>query len=438
MKAFILKKIANHISSKKFIKRAIRVDENVILLEIDKTKYFFDLTKGNSDIYIDIDYDIAKKFNAPFDIMLTKKFTKSKLIEVKVFERILTIKVETNLHFKKEINYIQFEFTGRYTNSIILNEQFIVLEALHHISSNVSSRSVEIGEKLLPIPPRELKEKEFEVDDIVKYSQEIFREKYNKRLENIKKSILNNIDKKITKLKKILNSLESEKELLEKSEIYKTYADLAMINLYKIKNKYDKFLKVEDFEGNEINIPIPRLRNINEIGNYYYNLAKKMKNKSKNIKIEKNNIIQKIDFLEKYKDGVINSENISDLNIYKSTKKTKIKEDNIESFYIDDFLVLVGKNEKGNIKLLKESKANDIWLHIKDKTGAHVIIKTNKKNVPEDVIFKSAKLALTFSDEIEGIVDYTQRRHLYIKEGAFVNYVTYKSIALNLSKKDIS
>ena len=438
MKAFILKQIANHISSKKFIKRAIRVDENVILLEIDKTKYFFDLTKGNSDIYIDIDYDIAKKFNAPFDIMLTKKFTKSKLIEVKVFERILTIKVETNLHFKKEINYIQFEFTGRYTNSIILNEQFIVLEALHHISSNVSSRSVEIGEKLLPIPPRELKEKEFEVDDIVKYSQEIFREKYNKRLENIKKSILNNINKKITKLKKILNSLESEKELLEKSEIYKTYADLAMINLYKIKNKYDKFLKVEDFEGNEINIPIPRLRNINEIGNYYYNLEKKMKNKSKNIKIEKNNIIQKIDFLEKYKDGVINSENISDLNIYKSTKKTKIKEDNIESFYIDDFLVLVGKNEKGNIKLLKESKANDIWLHIKDKTGAHVIIKTNKKNVPEDVIFKSAKLALTFSDEIEGIVDYTQRRHLYIKEGAFVNYVTYKSIALNLSKKDIS
>jgi len=438
MKAFILKKIAQHISSKKFIKRAIRVDENVILLEIDKTKYFFDLTKGNSDIYIDIEYDIAKKFNAPFDIMLTKKFTKSKLLEVKAHERILTIKVETNLSFKKEINYIQFEFTGRYTNAIILNEDFIVLEALHHISPNVSTRSVEIGEKLEPIPPREIKEKEFEVDDVVKYTQEIFKEKYNKRLENIKKSILNNIDKKLKKLKKILNSLESEEELLKKSEKYQKYADLAMINLYKIKNKYDKFLEVEDFEGNQIKIPIPRLRNINEIGNYYYNLAKKMKNKSKNIQIEKDNLLQKIEFLENYKEGVKNTKNISDLNIYKSTKKTKIKEDNIESFYIDDFLVLVGKNEKGNIKLLKESKANDVWMHVKDKTGAHVIIKTNKKKVPEDVIFKAAKLALTFSGEIEGIVDYTQRRHLYVKDKAFVNYVTYKSIALNLSKKDIS
>ena len=437
MKAFILKKIAKHISSKKFIKRAIRVDENIILFEIDKTKYYFDLSKGNSDIYIDIEYDLSKKFNAPFDITLTKKFTKSKILEVKAIERILTIKVETNLHFKKEINYIQFEFTGRYTNAIILNEDFIVIEALHHISPNVSSRSVEIGEKLLPIPPKEIKEKEFEIDDIVSYTQELFKEKYNKRLNDIKKAILNNTDKKIKKLQKILNSLESEEVLLEKSEKYKNYADLAMINLYKIKNKYDKFLEVDDFDGNKIKIPIPRLRNIQTIGNYYYHLAKKMKNKSKNIQIEKNNLKDKIKFLENYKEGVENTQNISDLNIYKSTKKTKQKEDNIESFYIDDFLVLVGKNEKGNIKLLKESKANDIWLHIKDKKGAHVIIKTNKKKVPEDVIFKAAKLALTFSGEVEGIVDYTQRRNLYIKEGAFVNYVTYKSIALNLSKKDI-
>jgi len=432
MKAFILKKIANQISEKKFIKRAIRVDENVILLEIDKTKYFFDLTKGNSDIYIDIEYDLSKKFNAPFDITLTKKLTKSKLLEVKAVERILTLKIETNLSFKKEINYIQFEFTGRYTNAILLNENFIVIEALHHISSHVSSRNVEIGEKLLPIPPREIKEKIFEVDDIISYTQQLFKEKYNQKLLNIKKSILKNIDKKIDKLTKILNSLDSEEELLKKSETYRKYGDLVMINLYKIKNKYDKFIEVEDFEGEKLQIPIPRLRNINDIGNYYYNLSKKMKHKSKNIKIERNNLLQKIEFLKNYKDGVKQTTNISDLNIYKSTKKSKIKEDNIEQFFIDDFIVLVGKNEKGNIKLLKTSKANDIWLHIKDKKGSHVIIKTNKKKIPEDVIFKSAKLALTFSGESEGIVDYTQRRHLYIKEGAFVNYVTYKSIKLRI------
>jgi len=431
MKAFILKIIANHISQKKFIKRALRVDDNVILLEIDKTKYYFDLSKGNSDIYIDIEYDISKKFNAPFDIMLTKKFTKSKLLEVKVVERILTLKVETNLSFKKEINYIQFEFTGRYTNAIILDENFTILEALHHISENVTFRPIKPGLKLQPLPKKEIKEKIFEVDDIIKYTQELFYKKYNQKLNNIKNSIIVSTDKKINKLKNILNSLPSQEELLKESEKYKKFADLSMINLYKI-SPYDKYVEVEDFEGKKVKIPIPNLRNINEIGNYYYNLSKKMKQKAKNIKIEKENLQEKIEFLKNYKNGILNATSISELNIFKSPKKAKIKEDNIEQFFIDDFIVLVGKNEKGNIKLLKESKANDIWLHIKDKKGAHVIIKTNKKKVPEDVIIKAAKLALIFSNQQEGVVDYTQRRNLYIKEKAFVNYVTYKSIKVRV------
>ncbi len=427
MKAFILKKISEYISKYKHIKRAIRIDENLILFEIDKSRYFFDLTKGNSDIYINIDYQLSKKFNAPFDIILAKKFTKSKLLDVEVKERILTLKVETNLVFKKEINYIRFEFTGRYTNAIIFNENRIILEALHHISENLSFRAIQPQLPLIELPPKEIKEREFEIDDIEKYTQGLFKKKYEDRLNQIKKSQLNQIDKKLRKLKENLNLLESEDELLQKSQKYKTYADLLMINLNKI-DKYSKEVELDDFEGNRVKIAIPPLRNINEIGNYYYNLSKKMKNKAKNIQIEKKTLLEKIEYLENYKNGINKAQTISELNIYKSPKKAKIKDDNIETFYIDDFLVLVGKNEKGNIKLLKQSRASDIWLHIKDKTGSHLIIKTNKKSIPQDVIIKAAKLALVFSNEEEGIVDYTQRRHLYIKERAFVNYVTYKSI----------
>jgi predicted ribosome quality control (RQC) complex YloA/Tae2 family protein len=427
MKAFILKKISEYISKYKHIKRAIRIDENLILFEIDKSRYFFDLTKGNSDIYINIDYQLSKKFNAPFDIILAKKFTKSKLLDVEVKERILTLKVETNLVFKKEINYIRFEFTGRYTNAIIFNENRIILEALHHISENLSFRAIQPQLPLIELPPKEIKEREFEIDDIEKYTQGLFKKKYEDRLNQIKKSQLNQIDKKLRKLKENLNLLESEDELLQKSQKYKTYADLLMINLNKI-DKYSKEVELDDFEGNRVKIAIPPLRNINEVGNYYYNLSKKMKNKAKNIQIEKKTLLEKIEYLENYKNGINKAQTISELNIYKSPKKAKIKDDNIETFYIDDFLVLVGKNEKGNIKLLKQSRASDIWLHIKDKTGSHLIIKTNKKSIPQDVIIKAAKLALVFSNEEEGIVDYTQRRHLYIKERAFVNYVTYKSI----------
>ncbi|NPA55639.1 MAG: DUF814 domain-containing protein [Epsilonproteobacteria bacterium] len=431
MKAFVLQKIAEHISTKHIIQRAIRVDDNIILLQIDKTKYFFDMTRGNSDIYIDIEYELAKKFNAPFDILLTKKFTKAQILDVVAKERILTIKTQTNLQFKTQVHYIRFEFTGRYTNVIILDENFIVLQALHHISKEMSSRAVEVGCKLEPLAPKQIKEKQFDIDDIITYTQNLFYQKYNQRLHNLKKSLIAQQDKKIKLLQKRLSLLEDKDSLLQKSELYKKYADLAMINLHKI-NKYDKELQVEDFEGNMIQIPIVPLKNMNEIGTYYYNLSKKAKAKAHNIHLQQQNIQEKLDFLQNYKMGIQNATSISQLNILKSPKKSKQKQDNIQQFFIDDFLVLVGKNEAGNIQLLQTSKANDIWLHIKDKPGAHVIIKTNKKNVPSEVIYKAAKLALIFSNQKEGVVDYTQRRNLYIKKGAFVNYVTYKSIKVSI------
>jgi predicted ribosome quality control (RQC) complex YloA/Tae2 family protein len=240
VKAFVLQKISSLILQGSTIKRALRVDENVILLQIDKSKYFFDLNKGNSDIYIDIEYDIAKKFNAPFDVVLAKRFTKSKILEVKAVERILTIKVQTNLNFKTQINYIQFEFTGRWTNCIILDENFVVVDALHHISSNVSFREVKPNEALKPLPPKKIQEKVFEIDDVVEYTQKLFYQKFEKRLNQIKLSQINLANKKIEKLSKILNSLQSQDDLMKQSRLYEKYANLAMINLYKIKNKYEK------------------------------------------------------------------------------------------------------------------------------------------------------------------------------------------------------
>ena len=79
-------------------------------------------------------------------------------------------------------------------------------------------------------------------------------------------------------------------------------------------------------------------------------------------------------------------------------RKDKKEDENIAKFYFDDYLILVGKNEKGNIKLLKESKASDIWLHIKDKKGSHVIIKTNKDKL---IPIVSTNLELKDNENIE-------------------------------------
>ncbi|NPA10800.1 MAG: hypothetical protein GXO62_00980, partial [Epsilonproteobacteria bacterium] len=204
MKAFVLKKIARNLKNHKYIKRALRVDENLILMQFDKDRYYFDLTKGSGDIYINIDYPLSRKFQAPFDIVLEKKFTKAELVDVEAKERILTITAKNQNRFKEETVKIRFEFTGRYTNAIILDENGTVIESLRHISESQSSRVVKPGVRLEELPPFEINEKEFEIEDLERYTKDLFNKKYQNRLRQKKEAIINRINKKIKEIQKKL------------------------------------------------------------------------------------------------------------------------------------------------------------------------------------------------------------------------------------------
>ena len=431
MKAFVLKKIARNLKNHKYIKRALRVDENLILMQFDKDRYYFDLTKGSGDIYINIDYPLSRKFQAPFDIVLEKKFTKAELVDVEAKERILTITAKNQNRFKEETVKIRFEFTGRYTNAIILDENGTVIESLRHISESQSSRVVKPGVRLEELPPFEINEKEFEIEDLERYTKDLFNKKYQNRLRQKKEAIINRINKKIKEIQKKLSKLDDEEKLLQKAELYKKYADIAMANLYQIK-PYSKELKTYDFEGNEITIPLPELKNVNEVGNYFYNLSKKAKRKAENLHIEKGHLNSQLEFLENYKRLIEKTEDLGSLNYYKPPKKEKSVDENVAEFFIDDYKILVGKNEKGNIKLLKSANANDMWLHIKNYPGSHVIIKNNKLSIPQSVIEEAAKLAVAFSKKNEGEVDYTKRKFVKVKEGANVEYGKYSTIKVKL------
>jgi predicted ribosome quality control (RQC) complex YloA/Tae2 family protein len=431
MKAFVLKKIAENLKKHKHIKRALRVDENLILMQFDKDRYYFDLTKGSGDIYINIDYPLSRKFQAPFDIVLEKKFTKAEIVNVEVKERILTITAKNQNRFKEERVKIRFEFTGRYTNAIILDENGTVTESLRHISESQSSRVVKPGVKLEELPPFEIKEKEFEINDIESYTKDLFEKKYQNRLKQKKEAIINRINKKIKEIQKKLSKLDDEDKLLEKAELYKKYADISMANLYQIK-PYMKELKTYDFEGGEITIQLPELKNVNEVGNYFYSLAKKAKRKAQNLHIEKGHLNSQLEFLENYKKLIEKTQDLGSLNYYRPPKKEKSADENIAEFFIDDYKIMVGKNEKGNIKLLKTANANDLWLHIKDYPGAHVIIKNNKLSIPQQVINEAAKLAVAFSKKNEGSVDYTKRKFVKVKDGANVEYGKYSTVKVKI------
>ena len=136
--------------------------------------------------------------------------------------------------------------------------------------------------------------------------------------------------------------------------------------------------------------------------------------------------------MKNYEKLVKNAKNLSELKTYEPPKKDKKEDENIAKFYFDDYLILVGKNEKGNIKLLKNANANDLWLHIKNLPGSHVIIKNNKLSLNDEVIKKAAELAVAFSGKDEGEVDYTKRKFVKVKDGAKVEYGKYSTVKVKI------
>jgi predicted ribosome quality control (RQC) complex YloA/Tae2 family protein len=88
--------------------------------------------------------------------------------------------------------------------------------------------------------------------------------------------------------------------------------------------------------------------------------------------------------------------------------------------------LLVGKNSKGNERILKLAKDEDIWFHVKEERGAHVLLKPGEKlerdfelAVSAAVYFSKAK----FSKKAE--VDYTFAKFLRKVPGTPAGYVIY-------------
>jgi len=436
MKYYELKAIVDRLKEFKYITKARRVEDNTIELIFDRdSSYFFNMTRGNSFVYKSDSIRPLQGYKAPFDNLLHSLVSASKIIDIEIpnQDRVIRFHLSPKSSYKDKSIYLQFEFTGRYTNAILIDENEYVIEALRHIDSNSSFRVIRPAVKLLPIPPIKSEPKIEEIENIDKYLSQKYIEFEKKRVAGLKKQKLLQVQKKQQKLQKLLDKLPNPEELAKEEKKYQNYANIILANLYQIK-PYDKKLKTYDFEGNEITIPLPKGIVPNRMSEYYFNLAKKMRAKAKNIHIEKENLSSKIKFYANSYYAIENAKDTHELELLlpkrgkSQRKKAKIKE--CEMFWIDDYKVLIGRNSKENQALLKMAKSNDIWMHIRDIPSSHLIIKTDKQNVPDSLIQKCAKLCVDFSLTQAGdyAVDYCKRKFVKIQEGSRVEYDKYKTI----------
>ncbi|MFA7069299.1 MAG: NFACT family protein, partial [Sulfurimonas sp.] len=164
MKLSHLKQLLPYFLNFKKIFAIYRVADTTIKVSFDKNDHiFFDMKKGDSKIFKAQNLLQSKVYNAPFDVILTKRLNNSHIKDIELVngDKVLRFKCLSSSSYKELTSYLQFEFTGKHTNVIILDENLVVLEALRHIDKFSSFREVRVGKKLLDIPKANFVAKEY-------------------------------------------------------------------------------------------------------------------------------------------------------------------------------------------------------------------------------------------------------------------------------------
>ena len=283
------------------------------------------------------------------------------------------------------------------------------------------------------------------------YNSKFLRDSLGSKSKELKKLVKKNIEK----LNRKLSNQANELNVALNREKFKVNADLISSNFYKIEKGADS-VTVENFydEMKEIEIPLdPTLDGPSNAAKYYKKYSK-LKNAAsfltEQIEIGKSeisyleSILLNIDFAERPDEiDEIYEELEKEGYLKKKKKNNKKKKDSDENYITvkteDGFDIYVGKNNKQNDYLThKKAKKNDLWFHVKDAPGSHVILKNDNRDFTNNSLLTAAKLAAKYSSlsKSQNIpVDYTfkmyVKRHPAKKPG-LVTYTNYKTINISI------
>lgn len=452
-------------SNKKLIVELMGKHSNIILIDdedmiIDALKHFslnsgsyrnifsgekYELPKSDKLDFMDISdkdefYRVlennSKKLNTTnLSTIISNTFTGISKTSVVAFEDELSIDNELNKYNSDSL----FEYINKilHIDTVVAGKEFDNDYSLTLKFDNVPS-----GENLLV---------NFFLDDY--YTNKESKNTFVTYRDNLLKLILGKLKKLNTRLDAVNEKINDCRD----AEKYRLYGELITSNLYKINNEHIEKITLDNYYENNLPITIPLDKSITPSMNAkkFFKKYQKLKNSKEFIEQQKLSITNDINYLESVfyeieaarnvedideiyseiresninikKKGKKSNLNKSDKSIYKNSKPDKFGE--ILKFDIDGFTVLVGKNNKQNDYLTTRlASKDDLWFHVKDFQGSHVILRTENKIPSQETIVKCAELAKKYSKANQTaniMVDYSYVKFVKKPHGSKPGMVTY-------------
>ncbi|WP_425540233.1 Rqc2 family fibronectin-binding protein [Microaceticoccus formicicus] len=282
-------------------------------------------------------------------------------------------------------------------------------------------------------------------------------DRLNQMISNILKVVNNRIKRSQNKLIQQISELEES----QNRDIYKVYADLISANIHLI-NRGVESVKLQNFYTEDLetlDIPLDIKLSPQQNAQHYYKKYSKLKKTEEVLSDEIPKLKEEINYLNQVKltlSSITEVDEIQEireelskggylkLSKAKSKNKSSAPSKPLKFITSDGLNVYVGKNNRQNDELtLKFASKSDLFFHAQKVPGAHVILKTDSKEISDKSIYEAAYLAAKYSslkDENQVMIDYTEKKNVYKAKGAkpgMVYYNDFKSILVDLSDQSI-
>ena len=260
----------------------------------------------------------------------------------------------------------------------------------------------------------------------------------------------------LTKIKNKIIKLNDELKESESSDIYRKYGELLYSSYDTNYQKGDNNITLIDYENDtKVSIPLDSKKSLQENAQNYFKKYKKIKasiehiNQQLDIAKEEESYLEDLliqlqtldtEVIEQIILELKEQNYLKDTTKKNNTKKSKIKYNILTKTSSTGTKISIGRNNLQNEHLtFKIAGINDIFLHVKDHRGAHVIIHDYKGD--EETLREAANYAALYSKAKQSSsvpVDYTPVKYVHKMNGGKPGKVLlkqYKTIYIDPEEK---
>ncbi len=283
--------------------------------------------------------------------------------------------------------------------------------------------------------------------DTLSEAQSYFYEKKRttRKLLSLRRKLSSAITTSVKKHEKRLAQILEKRQSCADCELNRVKGELLTANLYRLER--GKSCELDNYyDGSRLKIALDERLTPAQNAQNYFKRYRKQKRTLEILLPQEKEVRAELDYAQSLSAAVSAADTEDDLRcveeeliaaglLKEQQEKTRKKQPEIafRTYERDGIHIYAGRNNLQNDRLVRSAAPDDIWLHAQAYHSCHVVIKTDGKPVPEDVLLFAASVCARYSDGKgdKVPVDYCLIRHVKKppkSKAGFVVYTDYKTL----------